>query len=78
MKQEYGIIFDHPKATLEWVNQYTLILKIEGTDKSLKPGLFIAHSDVVPVADNWDTDPFNPEIDDYIRARGVYDAKVLL
>ena len=78
MKQEYGIILDHPKATLEWVNQYTLILKIEGTDKSLKPGLFIAHSDVVPVADNWDTDPFNPEIDDYIRARGVFDAKVWL
>ena len=31
MKQEYGIIFDHPQATLEWVNKYTLILKLEGS-----------------------------------------------
>ena len=31
MKKEYEIIFNHPKAILEWVNEYTLILKIEGS-----------------------------------------------
>ena len=30
MKKEYEIIFNHPIAILEWVNEYTLILKIEG------------------------------------------------
>ena len=41
LKQEFKIIFENEKIEKEWVNQYTLILKIKGIDRKLKPGLFI-------------------------------------
>ena len=64
---------------LEIVNELSMLYKIEGTDKTLKPYLLAAHSDVVPangVDDNWNFDPFSAEINDgFIYARGTMDDK---
>ncbi len=38
--------------------------------------VFAGHTDVVPVGENWKTDPFNPEIiDGMLYARGAADMK---
>jgi len=63
------MIFDNEKFRLRWVNEHTLILSTKGADASLKPGLFIAHMDVVPAnAEEWNSDPFEPKVaDGYIQ-----------
>jgi len=78
--EAYKIIFEHESVTLEWVNKFTLILKISGEDKGLKPGLFLAHVDVVPVDNQWTSDPFAPSVtsEGKVQARGVFDCKGLV
>ena len=39
----------HAALHLEKVNGYTLLFKWPGSDPTLKPGLFMSHTDVVPV-----------------------------
>lgn len=67
----------HEKAEKRVVNKYALMYKIEGTDKSLKPALFLGHQDVVPPqAEGWKFPPFSAEIEDgYIWGRGSFDMK---
>ena len=64
---------------LKLINKYSLLYKIEGTDKSLKPYLLAAHLDVVPAnaqSDSWKFDPFSGHIDDgFVYARGTLDDK---
>ncbi|WP_341227004.1 M20 family peptidase [uncultured Arcticibacterium sp.] len=62
-------------------NSYSHLYKWEGSDKSLKPTLFIAHLDVVPVVEanlsNWKHAPFGGEIvNDTIWGRGTIDDKI--
>ena len=52
---KYETIFLNDRATIEWVNKYTMVLKISGENPNLKPGLFIAHTDVVPADNQWET-----------------------
>ncbi|XTR51795.1 M20/M25/M40 family metallo-hydrolase [Pseudarthrobacter sp. So.54] len=55
----------------------SVVVRIEGTDRSL-PGLLVhAHLDVVPAEpEQWSRDPFSGEIDDgYIYGRGASDMK---
>lgn len=59
---------------------YSLLYTWEGKDPSLKPALFYAHQDVVPVPDDsrdqWKQDPFSGAVvDGYIWGRGVLDDK---
>lgn len=52
-----------------------------GTNKLLKPGLFISHMDVVPVVpEEWNSDPFEPVIDDgFIQvSSGLFKKQVYL
>lgn len=62
------------------INQYSLLYIWKGSDDTLKPVLFNAHLDVVPVVkDNlkeWNTDPFAGDIKDgYVWGRGTLDMK---
>ncbi len=56
-----------------------MLYEIQGSDKSLKPYLFSAHSDVVPTEDQiekWTEDPFSAHLrKDFIYARGTLDCK---
>lgn len=59
---------------------FSLLYTWEGQDPSLPPAIFMAHQDVVPIAeesrDQWEVEPFSGEIKDgYIWGRGVLDDK---
>ncbi|WP_066961672.1 M20 family peptidase [Microbulbifer sp. Q7] len=59
---------------------YSLLYTWEGKDPSLPPAVFMAHQDVVPIAeesrDQWKHEPFSGAIaDGYIWGRGVLDDK---
>ncbi|WP_220719755.1 M20 family peptidase [Agarivorans litoreus] len=59
---------------------FSLIYTWEGKDPSLPPAIFMAHQDVVPIAeesrDQWEVEPFSGEIKDgYIWGRGSLDDK---
>lgn len=63
------------------INQFSYIYKWQGTDDHLKPVILIAHSDVVPVAEEdmseWTYPPFSGEIaDGVLWGRGAMDDKV--
>ena len=55
-----------------------MILAIRGENRQLKPGLFLAHVDVVPADNQWTSDPFMPVVTDTLQARGVFDCKGLV
>jgi carboxypeptidase PM20D1 len=62
------------------INDYSLVYKFEGTQKDLKPVLFMGHMDVVPVdedtLDKWTHAPFSGVIaDGQIWGRGAIDDK---
>ena len=62
---------------------YSVLIRIEGSDPSLKPALFMAHQDVVPVVkgteQDWIHEPFSGDIaDGYIWGRGTMDIKEML
>ncbi len=59
---------------------YSLLYTWEGKDPTLPPAVFMAHQDVVPIAedsrDQWKVEPFSGAIKDgYIWGRGVLDDK---
>jgi len=56
-----------------------VICRMEGTDPSLKPVVFVNHIDVVPADElEWDVPPFSGEvIDGYIWGRGALDMKCM-
>lgn len=78
MKTNFPQVFE--KAETMFINKHTVLVKLKGTDKNLKPGLFLAHSDVVPTDPaQWNSEPFEPLVENgYIHARGVFDNKGLL
>lgn len=70
----------HSKLELQTVNTHGLVYIWEGSDKSLKPTLLMAHQDVVPVpdatVDAWTHPPFEGVYDgEYIWGRGSSDCK---
>lgn len=67
----------HAKAEKTVINKYSLIYKIEGSDKSLLPGCFLSHQDVVPApAEGWEVPPFSGELKDgFVYGRGTQDMK---
>lgn len=62
------------------INTYGLLYEWEGSDANLKPYLFMAHQDVVPVLpateDRWTYPPFSGHYDGrFIWGRGASDCK---
>lgn len=62
---------------------HSILITLPGTDPNLRPALFMAHQDVVPVIPgtegNWLHDPFAGDVaDGYIWGRGAMDIKQML
>ena len=80
LKKSYPNVFE--KCVCEKVG-YSLLITVPGTDKSLKPALFMAHQDVVPVIAGTEKDwlhaPFSGDVaDGFIWGRGAMDIKQML
>lgn len=75
LEKTYPNIFGAAEKTL--INGYSLILKIDGSDKNLLPACFLSHQDVVPAPkEGWETEPFGGEIiDGFVYGRGSLDMK---
>jgi len=78
LEQTFPLFFSSLEK--EVVNQYSIIMKWPGKNPALKPILFMAHQDVVPVPEEniaaWSKPPFGGVIDDkYIWGRGALDDK---
>ncbi len=81
LKEAFPLI--HQEMQLEVINDYSLLYKWTGSDESLKPSVFIAHYDVVPVEpgteSDWTHDAYSGKIaDGYIWGRGAIDMKSVL
>ena len=79
--QQYPLV--HSRLLLETVNKYGLLYTWQGNDSSLKPILFSAHQDVVPVdpatSAQWTKSPFSGEVSDgFVWGRGSIDMKCQL
>lgn len=71
------------KLSVERVNEYALLLTWQGSQQDLKPVLFAAHQDVVPVEkktwDMWEHEPFSGFWDgQFLWGRGSFDDKNML
>jgi carboxypeptidase PM20D1 len=71
----YPLIFKNLEKEIH--GNYALLYKWPGKNTDLKPLIFLAHQDVVPVVEeNWEKAPFSGEIDDeFIWGRGTLDDK---
>ncbi len=78
LKTNYPLL--HATLEKQEINHYSLLYKWAGRDSSLKPLLFAAHQDVVPVdtvsEKLWTHPPFAGEIDkEFVWGRGALDMK---
>ena len=78
LRETYPRVFS--TLSLEKVGGYTLLLRWPGSDSSLEPGLFMSHTDVVPVseaaAEAWTKPPYGGVIEDgLVWGRGALDVK---
>ncbi|MCK5759055.1 MAG: M20/M25/M40 family metallo-hydrolase [Clostridiales bacterium] len=79
LKNSFPRVFK--EMTFEIVNGYSLLFKWDGVDNNLKPGLFMAHIDVVPIEkgteEHWVYPPFSGEVaEGYVWGRGTMDIKL--
>ncbi len=73
-------LFENTRADIEMIEaekgRVSFIARIGSGSKKL---LYLSHSDVVPVGDGWDFEPFSGEIKDgFILGRGALDCKDLM
>jgi carboxypeptidase PM20D1 len=73
----------HSTLSREIVADYTLLFTWKGKNPTLKPIVFMAHQDVVPIEEGteslWSVDPFAGEVkEDFIWGRGTTDDKINL
>ncbi|MEH6345396.1 MAG: M20/M25/M40 family metallo-hydrolase [Bermanella sp.] len=79
LKSTYPIVFS--SLSSQEISQHSLLIQWTGSNKTLKPVLFEAHYDVVPIEDgtmqDWQHPPFSGVIEDgYLWGRGSLDDKV--
>ncbi len=70
----------HATLQRQLINEFSLLYHWQGSDPALKPVLFMAHQDVVPVdpssLSEWQHPPFSGEIaDGFVWGRGALDIK---
>lgn len=68
----------HSQLEVSAVLEHGRLYQWKGSDAALQPMLLLAHTDVVPVADQaaWSVDPFSGEVKDgYLYGRGTIDDK---
>ena len=80
LQKSFPLVFQN--SILEKIG-YSLLITLSGSDKSLKPALFMAHQDVVPVIagteKDWLHPPFSGAVaDGFIWGRGAMDIKQML
>lgn len=68
---------------LSLINELSMLYKIQGTEKHLKPYMLCSHSDVVPAqyqSGQWTHPPFSGHLDThgYVYGRGTLDDKVAM
>lgn len=75
LKKTFPEIFSRAEVTV--INDYSLIIKINGTNDAVLPACFLAHQDVVPATcEGWEVEPFSGEIKDgFVYGRGSQDMK---
>lgn len=78
LKQHYPKTFE--VLSVEYVNEFSLLMIWQGSDSALKPVLFEAHYDVVPIEPgtegDWTFPPFSGAIaNGYLWGRGTVDDK---
>lgn len=75
LKENFPYVHRHMKKTK--LNDFAYIFKWEGKERNIKPVLFMAHFDVVPVqTEGWKHEPFSGDIEDGILwGRGALDTK---
>lgn len=79
LEQSFPMVHEQASKTL--ISGYSLVYHIAGSDSSLKPVLFMGHTDVVPVDDvtlaEWTHDPFAGTVaDGMVWGRGTLDDKL--
>ncbi len=78
MKTAFPLV--NKNLNIEVINKYALLFKWQGSNPSLKPVIFIAHMDVVPVEpgteNTWKYPPYSGAIaEGFVWGRGVQDDK---
>ncbi|KAL4436962.1 hypothetical protein ABPG75_004101 [Micractinium tetrahymenae] len=73
----------HERASLQGVNDFSILFTWPGSNRELRPVLIMSHMDVVPAPEgpayNWTHPPFGGVVaDGYIWGRGALDVKVSL
>lgn len=81
LKANFPIVFE--KLSCELINTYSILLKWDGSDSSLKPGILMAHQDVVPAAPETENLWLYPAFDgaivnDTLYGRGTVDNRINL
>ncbi len=81
LEKSFPYVFRSMEVTV--INDYSLLFKWSGREKSKKPSLLMAHYDVVPVAESseegWKFSAFSGAVDDgYLYGRGSLDTKITL
>ncbi|EDO18400.1 hypothetical protein Kpol_1013p75 [Vanderwaltozyma polyspora DSM 70294] len=81
LRNDFPLVWS--SLNVETVNHYGLLLTWKGYNETLKPAIFAAHQDVVPVEkktwNEWKHEPFSGHFDgDYIWGRGSFDDKSML
>ncbi len=79
LKNAFPLIHKHMDLTI--INKYSLLYHWKGKDQSKKPGMIMAHIDVVPIEQgtesDWDVPPFSGQLKDgYVYGRGTMDIKI--
>lgn len=79
--QDFPLVFSNLK--IDYINNYALLFTWNGTDTNLKPVMFAAHQDTVPVEkttiNDWKYPPFDAHFDGkFIWGRGSLDDKNML
>jgi len=80
LREAYPCVFS--RGEVERIG-YSLLVRIPGADPALRPALFMAHQDVVPVVPgtekNWTHGPFSGDLaDGMVWGRGAMDIKEML